>query len=198
MIQLKIEELNQELERRMIESKYAHKRPVFGQGKLNATIALVGEAPGGEEEREGRPFVGKAGKNLTEFLTSINLSRDEVYITNAVKLRPSKPSPKTGRELNRTPSADEIKFFNQYLHLELEIIAPKYIVTLGNVPLRAVSGLDLKIGYCHGRLVSGNGYENIFALYHPAAVIYNQALKDVYADDLEKLRELIDNGTMEV
>jgi len=191
MIQLKIEELNQELSRRMLESKYAHKRPVFSQGQPNAKIALVGEAPGGEEEKAGQPFVGKAGKNLTEFLMSINLSRDEVYITNAVKLRPSKPSPKTGKELNRTPSADEIKFFAPYLHRELEIIAPKYIVTLGNVPLRAVSGLDLRIGDCHGRLVSGNGYENIFALYHPAAIIYNQALKDVYASDLEKLCELM-------
>jgi len=189
---LKIDEFNMELASIMLESEYAHKRPVFGQGKPNAKIALVGEAPGGEEEREGRPFVGKAGNNLTEFLTSINLTRDEVYITNAVKLRPSKLSPKTGRELNRTPVADEIKFFAPYLHRELEIIAPKYIVTLGNVPLRAVSGLDLKIGDCHGTLIKGgNGYDNLFALYHPAAIIYNQALKDVYAEDLEKLCELM-------
>ena len=159
---MKIDELNAELKKHMDKSEYAHKTPVFGEGKINAKIALVGEAPGGEEEKAGRPFVGKAGKNLTEFLSSLNLSRDEVYITNAVKLRPTKPSPKTGRELNRTPSAQEIQFFNPYLHRELEIIAPCYIVTLGNIPLRAVSGKDIKIGECHGRLVKAPcAYENI-------------------------------------
>lgn len=189
---MKIDELNAELKAHMIESEYAHKRVVFGEGKTNAKIALVGEAPGGDEEKEGRPFVGKAGRNLTEFLSALKLSRSEVYITNAVKLRPSKPSPKTGRELNRTPNSKEIQFFNPYLHRELEIIAPKYIVTLGNIPLRAVSGLDIRIGDCHGRLVKTPCvYENIFALYHPAAVIYNQSLKDTYMNDLEKLRKLL-------
>lgn len=189
---MKVDELNIEIRAHMLESEYAHKSPVFGEGKISAKIALVGEAPGGEEEKAGRPFVGKAGKNLTEFLSHLNLSRDEVYITNAVKLRPSKPSPKTGRELNRTPNLQEIEFFNPYLHRELEIIAPNYIVTLGNIPLRAVSGQDIKIGDCHGRLVKTPcAYENIFALYHPAAVIYNQSLKNIYINDLEKLRELI-------
>ena len=191
---MKIDELNAELRTCMQESEYAHKNPVFGEGKLNAKIALVGEAPGGDEEKAGRPFVGKAGKNLTEFLSSLNLSREEVYITNAVKLRPSKPSPKTGRELNRTPNSKEIQFFNPYLHRELEIISPKYIVTLGNIPLRAVSGFDIRIGDCHGRVIDiPCVYENIFALYHPAAVIYNQSLKDTYMNDLEKLRMLIAN-----
>jgi len=190
---LKIDELNNELAKHMLESEYAHKRPVFGQGAVDAKIALVGEAPGGEEELAGQPFVGKSGKNLTEFLSRLNLSRDEVYITNAVKIRPSKPSPKTGRELNRTPNMQEIKFFNPYLHRELEIIAPKYIVTLGNVPLRAVSGQDFKIGECHGKLIKASVYENIFALYHPAAIIYNQSLLDVYLNDLEALRKMKDS-----
>jgi len=185
--------LNKELANHMIGSEYAHKRLVFGVGPGNAKIALIGEAPGGEEEKAGQPFVGKAGKNLTEFLSKLNISRDDVYITNAVKLRPSKPSPKTGRELNRTPNSREIEFFNPYLHRELEIIAPKYIVTLGNVPLSAVTGQNLKIGECHGQIIKAGNYENVFALYHPAAIIYNQDLKDVYANDLEVLRKLI-NG----
>ena len=189
---MKIDELNLELRAHMQASEYAHKNPVFGEGMINAKIALVGEAPGGEEEKAGRPFVGKAGKNLTEFLSSLDLSREEVYITNAVKLRPSKLSPKTKREVNRTPSSHEIQFFNPYLHRELEMISPKYIVTLGNVPLRAVSGLDIKIGECHGRVIDiPCAYKNIFALYHPAAIIYNQSLKNTYMSDLEKLRELI-------
>jgi len=190
---MKIEELNEELAEAMKAREYAHKRPVFGLGSLNAKIALVGEAPGHEEEAQGKPFVGKAGKNLSEFLSALGLTRDEVYITNAVKLRPSKPSPKTGKELNRTPNPREIEFFNPYLHRELAIIAPKYIVTLGNVPQRAVTGQDLKIGDCHGKLLSAGAYERIFALYHPAAVIYNQSLKEVYLRDLEALRDEIRN-----
>ncbi|MCL2565905.1 MAG: uracil-DNA glycosylase [Defluviitaleaceae bacterium] len=182
-----VDELNEELWAAMKASEYADKRPVFGLGSPNAKIALVGEAPGHEEEKLGEPFVGKAGKNLTEFLKAVGLTRDELYITNAVKLRPSKPSPKTGRALNRTPNAREIEFFNPYLHRELEIISAKYIVTLGNVPLRAVTGQDLKIGDCHGRLLSAGVYKNVFALYHPAAVIYNQSLKEVYLRDLEAL-----------
>jgi len=191
---LKIDELNRTLEKNMKKSEYSHKRPVFGQGCVNAKIALIGEAPGGEEEKVGAPFVGKAGKNLTDFLCKIGLTRDDVYITNAVKIRPSKPSPKTGRELNRTPNLQEIKFFNPYLHRELDIIAPKYIVTLGNVPLGAVSGQNLRIGDCHGTMIKAGNYANIFALYHPAAVIYNQSLKDVYLSDLEVLRGIIASG----
>jgi len=188
---LKIEELNIELAKKMSNSEYAYKRPVFGLGPENAKIALIGEAPGGEEEARGKPFVGKAGKNLTEFLNIIGLLRSEIYITNAVKLRPSKISPKTGKELNRSPNVAEIKFFNTFLHKELEIIAPKYIVTLGNVPLLAVTGQNLKIGDCHGTLIKAEAYENIFALYHPAAVIYNQSLKDVYLKDLAMLRKIV-------
>lgn len=190
---MKIRELNKELAKHMKESEYAHKRPVFGLGPNNAEIALVGEAPGHDEEKQGEPFVGKAGKNLTEFLNILGLSRDKVYITNAVKIRPSKPSPKTGKELNRTPNSKEIEFFNPYLHKELEIIKPKYIVTLGNIPLRAVTGQNLKIGSCHGRITASGNYKNIFALYHPAAVIYNQSLKEVYLKDLEALRNEIQN-----
>lgn len=188
---MNIDELNLELSESILKSEYCLKRPVFGLGPLNAKIALVGEAPGGDEEKYGKPFVGKAGKNLTEFLSAINLSRDEVYITNTVKIRPTKLSPKTGRELNRSPKAAEINFFVPFLHRELEIIAPRYIVTLGNVPLNAVAGQALRIGDYHGGLVKSGGYENIFALYHPAAVIYNQSLKEVYIRDLEVLRGAI-------
>ena len=191
---MKIEKLNRELAKHMLESEYAHKTLVFGQGPENARIMLIGEAPGGQEEKAGMPFVGKAGKNLSEFLSALNLSRDDVYITNAVKIRPSKPSPKTGRELNRSPNLHEIQFFNPYLHRELEIIAPLYIVTLGNVPLCAVTGRKLKIGDCHGKMMSAGDYKNIFALYHPAAIIYNQSLKDVYMSDLEVLRQYIKGG----
>ena len=191
---MKIDELNLELVRSMSDSEYSHKRPVFGVGPSNAKIALIGEAPGGEEEKRGEPFVGKAGKNLMEFLNIPGLSRDEIYITNAVKIRPSKLSPKTGRELNRSPVSAEIKFFNPFLHRELEIIAPEYIVTLGSVPLKAVTGQNFKIGDCHGTKLKAGLYENIFALYHPAAVIYNQSLKEVYLRDLEILRDEIRKG----
>ena len=191
---MKMEALKTELIEAMAKSDYSHKKPVFGLGPLNAKIALIGEAPGGEEEKFGEPFVGKAGKNLSEFLSIIGLTRSDIYITNVVKIRPTKISPKTGGDLNRSPNSKEVAFFTPFLHRELEIIAPNYIVTLGNVPLRAVSGQSLKIGDCHGTILKGCAYKSVFALYHPAAVIYNRSLKEVYLNDLEILRDEIENG----
>ena len=188
---MEIQELNDELKVKMLESEYKDKPPVFGYGPLNAKIALIGEAPGGDEEKQGRPFVGKAGKNLTELLNTIGLSREEIYITNTVKIRPTKISPKTGNNLNRPPDKNEIVFFKPFLLRELEIIAPDYIVTLGNVALNAVSDKKTGIGDCHGRITDTGLYVNVFALYHPAAIIYNQSLKQVYLDDLNKLATIL-------
>ena len=165
---------------------------VLGEGASQAPIlAVVGEAPGAEEEKLRRPFVGKAGKNLDSFLHVLGLAREEVYITNLVKRRPSRIS-EANRVVNRPPSREEIDVFAPFLHEELALVAPRIVATLGNFALRALLGDEkATIGAYHGRLITLPGGQALFPLYHPASIIYNQSLKAVYAEDLEKLREIL-------
>jgi len=165
---------------------------VFGEGPfIRPLLAVIGEAPGAEEEKLRRPFVGKAGKNLDSFLAVLGLMRAEVYITNLVKLRPSKIS-KAGRVVNRAPNKEEISLFAPMLRDELAIAAPRFIATLGNFALRAMLGDDTAtIGQHHGKLIQLPDGRELFPLYHPASVIYNRALADVYAADLAALRETL-------
>ena len=173
-------------------SAYQTKTIVFGEGAENPALMMIGEAPGGDEEKQGRPFVGKAGKNLSAFLEVVGLKREEIYISNVVKLRPTKESPKTGRAVNRPPSAEEIAFFLPYLLEEIKVIAPKVIVTLGNVPLKAVTGeKKAVIGDYHGKPTPLADGRTLFALYHPAAVIYNRALQETYDEDLLALKAFL-------
>lgn len=171
--------------------KYNDRKLVFGEGKTDGGIMLIGEAPGGEEEKMGRPFVGKAGKNLDEFIELAGLKREDLYITNVVKFRPTSISEKTGRKVNRTPSREEIEDFVPLLKNEISTYKPYLIVTLGNVPLKAVTGNNrLSIGDCHGKIMQLEGL-NIYPLYHPASVIYNRNLKNVYASDVKNIKEYI-------
>lgn len=171
---------------------YPNRTIVFGEGAAKPGLMMIGEAPGGDEEKQGRPFVGKAGKNLSAFLEVLGLKREEIYISNVVKLRPTKESPKTGKAVNRPPSADEIAFFLPFLQREIKIIAPKVIVTLGNVPLKAVTGeKKAVIGDYHGKPTLLADGRTLFALYHPAAIIYNRALQTTYDEDLLKLKAFL-------
>jgi len=182
-----IEKLRKEMEK----CKYGS--IVHGEGNMDAEMVLVGEAPGSKEVELGRPFVGQAGKNLDEFLEIVELERKEIYITNVVKTRPYKINPKTGRKNNRPPNKEELMFFKGRLHEELKLIGPKLIVTLGNTALRAVTQQGtLTISDVHGQAIEKNGKDfRVFPLYHPAAIIYNRALRPVYMEDLKKLKEHI-------
>ena len=170
---------------------------VYGEGRMDADIMLIGEAPGSEETKLHRPFVGKAGKNLDEFLKAIDMKRCDIYISNVVKFRPFKVSEK-GRLSNRPPKREEIKLMLPLLGREIEFIAPKVVVTLGNVPLRAVSGQSsLTIGSCHGEQMHAQALSHrfsLFALYHPASIIYNRTLSEVYDEDLVKLKSHLDSN----
>lgn len=157
--------------------------PVFGEGNLQARIMLVGEAPGQEETHLGRPFVGRAGKNLDGLLAAIGLERSTLYISNAVKVRPVKVN-SSGRASNRPPTSEEIEICLPFLLEEIRMVTPKVVVTLGNVPLKALCGKDKTIGKVHGTLVEAQW--PTFPLYHPASIIYNRALIDVFKEDLEK------------
>ena len=162
---------------------------VFGEGPKHAPLMLIGEAPGEQETLQGRPFVGKAGQNLDHFLALAGLSREEIYISNAVKLRPTKTG-KTGRLSNRPPTKDEIALFRPWLMREIEEVEPGMIATLGNVPLRAVTGRSLSIGEVHGQVLdAGETGLPLFALYHPASLIYNRSLTDVYEQDVRALAQ---------
>ncbi|MEG0492999.1 MAG: uracil-DNA glycosylase [Clostridia bacterium] len=168
---------------------------VFGDGLAqNPVLMLIGEAPGEQETLQGKPFVGKAGKNLDEFLAALHLRRGEIYISNVVKIRPTKASA-AGRTVNRPPSLEEKTLFTPWLMREIATVKPAALVTLGNVALQAF--IKDSIGHVHGtwnRAVIAPPSEAaftlpLFALYHPASVIYNRALRDTYLADLSTLAE---------
>lgn len=162
---------------------------VPGEGKAEAPkLVLVGEAPGEQETKMRRPFVGKAGKNLDGFLDTLGLAREDIYITNVVKVRPTRQSER-GRLSNRPPNRREKEAFTPWLMQEIGILRPRLIVTLGNTPLQALMGEQALIGGCHGQLMRNADGWAVFALYHPAAIIYNRALADTYHQDLQLLKQ---------
>lgn len=175
---------------------YKDKKIVLGDGEINSTILLVGEAPGKNEEELGKPFVGQAGKYLEEFLEILELDRKELYITNVVKYRPTKRSKKTNNYINRTPTKKEIEKFTRYLIEEIDILEPKIIVTLGNIPLKSIYDEKAKIGDLHGQIFNvyiKNKEYKLCPLYHPAAVIYRKELKSIYLEDLNGIKHIVNS-----
>ncbi len=176
-------------------SRNTDKIYVLGEGNENSEIVFIGEAPGADEEKALRPFVGKAGKNLNYFLENAGCSREDIYITNAVKFRPTQIG-KTGRLSNRTPTTEEIVEYREWLLKELSIIDPKLVITLGNTPLFSLTNdKKLKITAVHGTLIN---YENteynlkfkLMPFYHPAAVIYKRELVSEYEKDMSIFAEI--------
>ncbi len=177
----------------------AEEKPiVLGEGHAeHPPVMLIGEAPGEQESLQGRPFVGKAGKNLDGFLQTLELNREDIYITNVVKIRPTKVSEK-GRTSNRPPNREELALFTPYLMEEILRVEPRMIVTLGNVALKALCGAKAVIGDMHGTpcpvTVKHEKQEanfTLFPLYHPASIIYNRSLQAVYDADLLVLKEIL-------
>ena len=152
---------------------------VFGTGNPHARVLFVGEAPGKNEDLQGEPFVGAAGHYLNELLGVAGLRREDVFIANVLKCRP--PS-------NRDPRPEEIETCAPFLREQTRTIDPEVIVTLGNVPLRALTDRRTVIGNVHGTFLERGG-RRIFPMYHPASVIYNPSLKEVYRADVLKLGE---------
>jgi uracil-DNA glycosylase family 4 len=148
---------------------------VPGEGASDADIMIVGEAPGASEDKQGRPFVGRAGKLLDELLAEAGLERDQVYITNVVKARP--PG-------NRDPRADEVAHHMPWLETQLAIIQPRLVVPLGRHALAHFSAA--KISEVHGTEITERG-RTLFALYHPAAALHNQSLRETLFEDARAL-----------
>jgi len=162
--------------------------PVIGEGSHTAEIMFIGEAPGRNEAKTGRPFCGSAGKILDDLLLSVGIKREEVYITNIVKDRPPE---------NRDPLPEEIKIYGQFLDRQIDLIQPKIIATLGRYSMDYVMrlfDLDLQIepiSRAHGKSYEAKasyGQIKIVPLYHPAAAIYNQALKGTLMTDFQVLK----------
>jgi DNA polymerase len=166
-------------------------RAVPGDGSANARILLIGEAPGKNEDLQGVPFVGAAGKFLDEMLASIGLSRRDIYITNIVKYRPPE---------NRDPLPQEIDDCSEWLHEQIGIIDPSLIVTLGRHAMNHFFP-DKKITDAHGNAYRREfpvGRSQVFyTLYHPAAALYNGSMRDTLKKDflrIPKVVSTIQNG----
>ncbi len=168
--------------------------PVIGEGDPEAKIMFIGEAPGSQEAKTGRPFVGRAGTLLDSLLKSINLGRGEIYITNIVKDRPPK---------NRTPLVGEIKIYAPFLLEQIEIIQPSLIVTLGRLAMRFILKTydlpqkDKNIGELHGKAIFAQtdiGKLTILPLYHPAAVFYNRDIEQILKEDFKNIDRIINNS----
>jgi DNA polymerase len=164
---------------------------VFGDGNPDADIVFIGEAPGKNEDLQGKPFVGAAGKFLNEMLASINLSREDIYITNIVKYRPPE---------NRDPSPTEKKAFLPYLQSQLEVIQPKVVVTLGRHSMNCFLP-DLQISKVHGepkrvKLQLKQDAADIMEvvilpLFHPAAALYNPGQRQTLIDDFAVIPNIL-------
>jgi DNA polymerase len=163
--------------------------PVIGEGSCFAKILFVGEAPGRNEAKTGRPFCGAAGKILDGLLESVGISREDIYITNIVKDRPPQ---------NRDPLPEEILAYGPFLDRQIDIIQPKVIATLGRYSMVYIMqkfglvGQLEPISKAHGKwyeAAAGYGAMTIVPLYHPAAAIYNQHLKDTLKKDFQILKK---------
>jgi len=166
---------------------------VLGEGCINSPLVVIGEAPGKDEVRLGKPFVGAAGKNLNEFINLLDIDRESIFITNAIKYRLGKLNPKTQRIINRPATMQDIRDNQKWIYDEIKLLQPHIIVTLGNVPLRAVTDdFKITIGDVHGVIqtcsILGSRYK-LFPLYHPASIIYNRKLKEVYIQDILNLKK---------
>ena len=160
---------------------------VMGDGNPDAEVVFIGEAPGKNEDIQGKPFVGAAGKFLDEMLASIGMKRSDVYITNIVKYRPPN---------NRDPKDEEKEAFFPYLERQLKLIAPKLIITLGRHSGAAFLP-DLRISRDHGqpKRLKGQVY---MPLYHPAAALYNGGMRETLLEDFAKIPrtlQLINQGS---
>lgn len=153
---------------------------VFGDGSADADIVFIGEAPGKNEDEQGLPFVGAAGKFLNEMLAGIGLERKDIYITNIVKYRPPN---------NRDPLPAEKQEFLPFLRAQLEVIKPKLVVTLGRHSMDSLLP-GLTISRCHGQPKRYQGLVYL-PLFHPAAALYNGGMRQTLIDDFNKIPKIL-------
>ena len=157
---------------------------VFGTGNPNATVLVIGEGPGADEDEQGIPFVGRAGKLLTEILKAIKFEREEVYIANVVKCRP--PG-------NRVPYPEEMDCCMPYLKKQIELINPKLILCVGLTAAQALLNKKEALGKMRGQIFEFEG-RKAMVTYHPAALLRNPAWKRGCWEDVQAFRKLYDES----
>jgi uracil-DNA glycosylase family 4 len=164
---------------------------VFGAGNANADLMFVGEAPGANEDQQGLPFVGRAGKLLDDLLAEVGIQRSDTFVTNVICCRP--PG-------NRDPLPEEIEACKPYLFRKIELIEPKVICTLGNFATKLLTGDPTGITKVHGRPQErevGGRVVLLFPIFHPAAALRTDAIKQLLRDDFAKLPALLAEHTEE-
>jgi DNA polymerase len=154
---------------------------VFGVGNPEADLMFVGEGPGRDEDLQGEPFVGRAGKLLTRIIEAMGFAREDVYIANAVKCRPPK---------NRDPAADEIGACRHFLMRQVAIIKPEIVVLLGNSAVRAVLDREQPMSRMRGRFLDWNGVR-VMCTYHPAYLLRNPSAKKMVWEDMKIVRDAL-------
>jgi uracil-DNA glycosylase family 4 len=162
----------------------ARKTIVFGEGNEKARLMFIGEGPGYDEDVQGRPFVGRAGQLLTKIIQSINLPREEVYITNIVKCRPPQ---------NRNPEPDEIQSCHPFLMEQIRVIQPKIICALGTFSAQTLLKTNVKITALRGRFYDLEGIK-VIPTYHPAFLLRNPERKREVWEDMKKIAECLNNN----
>jgi len=166
------------------------KKTVFGQGSETSPVVFVGEGPGADEDEQGVPFVGRAGKLLTRILQSVGIERESVFITNVVKCRPPQ---------NRTPMADEMMACTPFLEAQLALLRPKIVVCLGKTPAKWLLKSSEGISALRGRWFAWRGID-LFPMFHPSYLLRNESKKkgspkDLTWQDINALRSKLDDLT---
>ncbi len=180
------EDIFEELKKEVLKCKKCelHKtrtNVVFGEGDINADLMFVGEAPGKDEDLQGRPFVGRAGRLLRDLLRDVGIDVKSVYIANCLKCRPPN---------NRDPLADELIACFGYLKKQIELIQPKVIATLGRYSTYELTNQKGALGTLRGKVFQ---YRNIkvVPMYHPAYLLRNPKAVDIFVEDLKKVKSLM-------
>jgi DNA polymerase len=180
--QQQLDELNKEWVGKDLPLKAGATQAVPGEGDPDAEVLFVGEGPGKDEDEQGRPFVGAAGKFLTELIGSIGLKREEVFIANMVKHRP--PG-------NRDPLPEELAAYAPWLDEQVRIIDPKLIVTLGRFSMAHFLGETLSISKIHGQAKRNKKGQVVIPMYHPAAALYRGNLRPVLLADFQNIPKVL-------
>lgn len=154
---------------------------VFGVGDPHARVMIIGEAPGKNEDLQGEPFVGAAGKYLNELLAVAGLKREDVFIANVLKCRP--PG-------NRDPRPEEIQVCSDFLREQTRTINPDFIVTLGNFATKFILRTDVGITRLHGTLQQAGKFK-VFPIFHPAAALYDGKKREALENDFATLGQLL-------
>lgn len=167
-----------------IKKAHSKKTLVFSDGSPDSKVMIIGEAPGADEEKQGKPFVGRAGKLLNATLETLGWKRDNFYVSNIVKYRPQTEFGKT-----LTPTPEEIEKFRPSLEKEIEVIDPKLIVVLGRISMMGL-GIEGTMSENHGKVEGFKG-RSVLVVYHPAAILRNPNWEPIFREDLAKIKTLI-------